>query len=203
MTFATCLDAHCARGLDDSIHKSLLPTAYTSSALAFANVLLLFLRDLSVTESSTDSTLKWLFSLLSLLAAMLWYDTLATVKGRLTLYHLVPCFAYIVYALHLPHHMYGMESSPLPTPMTGDLPGKSSKDSTLPLWLARALTLTTLRLWQFALAIFHDIIVNLICITCKNSLASMCRFVADCLNMIGSVASEQTYLTLRHPLRKS
>ena len=32
---------------------------------------------------------------------------------------------------------------------------------------------------------------NLICSTCKNSLASMCRFVADCLNMSGSVASSQ------------
>ena len=44
---------------------------------------------------------------------------------------------------------------------------------------------------QSALAIFHDIIVNLFCITCKNSLASMCRLVADCLNIIGSVASGQ------------
>ena len=25
LTFATCLDAHCARGLDDSVYKSLLP----------------------------------------------------------------------------------------------------------------------------------------------------------------------------------
>ena len=46
-------------------------------------------------------------------------------------------------------------------------------------------------LWHFALAILHDILVNLICITCKNSLASMCRVVADCLNMIGSAASGQ------------
>ena len=122
---------------------------------------------------------------------MLWYDTLATVKGRLTLYHFVTGFAYIIYALHLPPHMYGMESSPLPTPMTGDPAGKSSRDSTLPLWLVWALTLTTLRLWHVALAILHDMSVNLIFSTCTNSLASMCRFVADCLNMIGSVAPSQ------------
>ena len=119
LTFATCMDAHCALGLDDSIHKSPLPIACTSFTLAFAIGLTLLLSDLSVTESSTDSTLNWLFSSLALLAATLWYDTLATVKGRLILYYLVPCFAYIVYALHLPPHMYGMESSPLPTPMTG------------------------------------------------------------------------------------
>ena len=63
LTFATCLDVHCALGLDDSIHKSPLPIACTSSTLAFAIVLLLLLSDLSVTESSTDSTLNWLFSL--------------------------------------------------------------------------------------------------------------------------------------------
>ena len=73
---------------------------------------------------SADSTLDWLFSLLALLAAMLWHDALATAKGRQTLYHFVAGFAYIIYALHLPPHMYGMESSPLPTPMTGDLTGK-------------------------------------------------------------------------------
>ena len=184
LTFATCLDAHCGLGLDDSVRESLLPTGCTTFSLAVAIVLLL-LRDLSVTEGSTDSTLKWLFSLLPLLAAMLWYDTLATVKGRLTLYHLVPCFAYIVYALHLPPHMYRMESSPLPTPMTGDLAGKSSRDSTLPLWLVRALTLTTLRLWHFALAVLHDIIVNLICITCKTYLALMSCLLAACREQIG------------------
>ena len=122
LTFATCMDAHCALGLDDSIHKSPLPIACTSPTLAFAIVLLLLLSDLSVTESSTDSTLMWLFSLLPLLAATLWYDTLATMKGRLTLYHLGLCFACVVYALHLPLHMYGMESSPLPTPRIGDVP---------------------------------------------------------------------------------
>ena len=185
LTFATCMDAHCALGLDDSIQKSPLPIACTSSTLAFAIGLTLLLSDLSVTESSTDSTLNWLSSSLALLAAMLWHDALAIVKGRLTLYHLVPCFAYIVYALHLPPHMYGMESSPLPTPMTGDLDGKSSRDSTLPLWLVLALTWLTLRLWHFALAIFHDIIVNLICVTCKNSLASMSCLLATCREQIG------------------
>ena len=245
MTFATCLDVHCALGLDDSIHKSPLPIACTSPTLAFATVLLL-LSDLSVTESSTDSTLIWLFSALVLLAAMLWRDALATVKGRLTLYHLVPCFAYIVYALHLPPHMYGVESSPLPTPMAGDLEGKSSRDSTLPLWLVWVLTWLTLRLWnfalarvkgillslysslrwsaspqdsdestgapctfvrsifgtsgsgrdprnpplpsllwQFALAFFHDIFVNLMCLICKNSLASMSCLLATCREQIG------------------
>ena len=196
LTFATCLDAHCARGVDDSIHKSLSPIACASSILAFAIVLLLLLSDLSVTESSTDSTLKWLSSLLPFLAAMLWYDTLATVKGRLTLYHLVPCFAYIVYALHLPPHMYGMESSPLPTPMTGDLDGKSSRDSTLPLWLVWALTWLTLRLWNFALAILHDITVNLICITSKNSLASMSCLLAACRERIGMVAIRRQLTSL-------
>ena len=103
LTFATCMDAHCALGLDDSIHKSPLPIACTSSTLAFAIVLTLLLSDLSVTESSTDSTLNWLFSSLALLAATLWYDTLATVKGRLTLYHLGPCFAYMSSMLYTCH----------------------------------------------------------------------------------------------------
>ena len=188
---ATCLDAHGALGLDDFVYNSPLPTACTSSTLAFAIALLVSLHDLSVTESSTDSTLHWLCSLLTLLAAMLWHDALATVKGRQTLYHFVTGFAYVVYALHLPPHMYGMENSPLPTPLTGDLARKSSRDSTLPLWLVWALTLLTLRLWHFALAILHDILVTCLCITRKDSLASMCLFVADCLNMIGSVASGQ------------
>ena len=180
---ATCLDAHGARGLDDFVHNNPLPAACTT--LAYAIVLLVSLYDLSVTESSTDSTLHWLFSLLALLAAMLWHDALATVKGRQTLYHFVIVFAYIVYALHLPPHMYGMESSPLPTPMTGDLAGKSSRDSTLPLWLVWALTLLTSRLWHFALAILHDIIVNLMRITFKNSLASMSCLLAACREQIG------------------
>ena len=184
---ATCLDAHGALGLDDFVYNSPLPTACTSSTLAFAIALLVSLHDLSVTESSTDSTLIWLFSSLALLAAMLWHDALATVKGRLTLYHFVTGFAYVVYALHLPPHMYGMERSPLPTPLTGDLARKSSKDSTLPLWLVGALTLLTLRLWHFALAILHDITVNLICITCKNSLASMSCLLAACREQIGMI----------------
>ena len=58
LTFATCMDAHCALGLDDSIHKSPLPIACTSFTLAFAIGLTLLLSDLSVTESSTDSTLN-------------------------------------------------------------------------------------------------------------------------------------------------
>ena len=78
-----------------------------------------------------------------------------------------------------------MESSPLPTPMIGDLARKTSRDSTLPLWLVWALTLTNLRQWHFALAILHDIIVNLICITCKNSLASMSCLLATCREQIG------------------
>ena len=196
LTFATCMDAHCARGLDDSFLESPLPNACTSSTLAFAIVLSLLLSDLSVTESSTDSTLKWLFSLFPLLAATPWYDTLAKVKGRLTLYHLVPCFAHVVYALHLPLHMYGMESSPLPTPLTGDLDGKSSRDSTLPLWLVLTLTWLTLRLWHFALAIFQDIIVNLICVTCKNSLASMSCLLATCREQIGMMALCRQFTSL-------
>ena len=54
---ATCLEVHSALGLDDFVYNSPLPTACTSSTLAFAIVLLLLLSDLSVTESSTDSTL--------------------------------------------------------------------------------------------------------------------------------------------------
>ena len=83
LTLATCLGAHCALGLDDSVHKSLLPTVCTTFTLAFAIVLLLLLSDLSVTESSTDSTLIWLLSLLVSLAAVLWQDALARVKGIL------------------------------------------------------------------------------------------------------------------------
>ena len=82
---ATCLDAHGALGLGDFVYNSPLPTACTSSTLACAIALLVSLHDLSVTESSTDSTLIWLFSSLALLAAVLWHDALATVKGRLTL----------------------------------------------------------------------------------------------------------------------
>ena len=196
LTFATCMDAHCALGLDDSIHKSPLPIPCTSSTLAFTIGLTLLLSDLSVTESSTDSTLNWLFSSLASLAATLWYDTLATVKGRLILYYLVPCFAYIVYALHLPPHMYGMESSPLPTPRIGDLDRKSSRDSTLPLWLVWELAWLTLRLWHFALAIFHDVIVNLICVTCKNSLASTSCLLATCRERIGMMLRCRQFTSL-------
>ena len=196
MIVATCLDAHGACGLDDFVYNNPLPTACTSSTLAFAIALLVSLYDLSVTESSTDSTLNWLFSLLAVLAAMLWHDALAKVKGRQTLYHFVPGFAYIVYALHLPPHMCGAESSPLPTPMTGDLAGKSSRDSTLPLWLVWALTLLTLRLWHFALAILHDIIVNLIRITFKNYLASMSCLLAACREQTGMMALCRQFTSL-------
>ena len=47
------------------------PLSAQSSPLAYAIVLLFLLSDLSATESSTDSPLIWLFSLLALLAAML------------------------------------------------------------------------------------------------------------------------------------
>ena len=81
---ATCLDAHGALGLDDFVYNSPLPIACTSSTLAFAIALLVSLHDLSVTESSTDSTL---FRLL-LLAVMLWQDASAKVKGiLLSLYY--------------------------------------------------------------------------------------------------------------------
>ena len=36
LTFATCLDVHCARGLDDSVHESLLPTVCVTFILAVA-----------------------------------------------------------------------------------------------------------------------------------------------------------------------
>ena len=58
---ATCLDAHGARGLDDFVYNNLVPIVCNLSAtftLAFALVLLLLLRGLSI----TDSTLIWLFS---------------------------------------------------------------------------------------------------------------------------------------------
>ena len=42
-------------------------------------------------------------------------------------------------------------------------------------------------LWHFALAILHDITVNLICITCKNSLASMSCLLAACREQIGMI----------------
>ena len=84
LTFATCLDAHCARGFDDSVHKSLLHTVCATFTLAFAIVLLFLLSDLSVTESSTDSTLIWLLSLLALLAAMLWQRCLSNSEGHFT-----------------------------------------------------------------------------------------------------------------------
>ena len=69
--------------------------------------------------------------------------------------------------------------------MTGDLTGKSSRDSTLPLWLVWALTLLTSRLSRFALAIPHDIIVNRVRIAFKNSLASMSCLLAACREQIG------------------
>ena len=71
---ATCLDARGALGLDNFVYNSPLPIACASSTLAFAIALLVSLHDLSVTESSTDSTLIWLFSSLVLLAAILWQD---------------------------------------------------------------------------------------------------------------------------------
>ena len=78
--------------------------------------------------------------------------------------------------------------SPLPTPTTGDLAGKSSRDSALPLWPVRALTLLTLRLWHFAIAIFHDIIVISFAALAKKSLASMSCLLAACREQIGMMA---------------
>ena len=170
---ATCLDAHGALGLDDFVYNSPLPTACTSSTLAFAIALLVSLHDLSVTESSTDSTL---FRLL-LLAVMLWQDASARVKGIL----LSLCYSFRWSAspqdsdestgatCTFVRSIFGTSGS-----------GRDSRNPPLPSLL-----------WHFAIAIFHDIIVNLICVTCKNSVALMCHCVADCFNMIGSVLSGQ------------
>ena len=170
---ATCLDAHGALGLDDFVYNSPLPTACTSSTLAFAIALLVSLHDLSVTESSTDSTL---FRLL-LLAVMLWQDALAKVKGiLLSLYHSFRWSA----SPQDSDESTGATCTFVRSVSGTSGSGRDSRNPPLPSLL-----------WHFALAILHDIIVNLIRITFKNSLASMCRFVADSLNMSGSVASSQ------------
>ena len=175
VTFATCLDAHCARGLDDSVHKNPLRTVCTTSTLAFATVLLFLRRDLSVTESSTDSTLVWLLCLLALLAAMLRHDALARVKG-------------ILLSLYC-----SFEWSAAPQDFVESVCATctfvksifanlgSGRDSRNPL-------LPSSLLWHFALAILHDIFINLICIACKNSLASMSCLLATCHEKVGKNA---------------
>ena len=64
------------------------------------------------------------------------------------------------------------------------------------MWLVWVLTWLTLRLWHFALAIFHDIIVKLICIVCKNSLASMSCLLATCREQIGMMARCRQFTSL-------
>ena len=43
-------------------------------------------------------------------------------------------------------------------------------------------------LWHFAIAILDDIFVSLICIACKNDLASMSCLLASCREAIGTIA---------------
>ena len=69
------------------LHSRRSSTHMHSFTLASAFASLVSLHDLSVTKSSTDSTFIWLFSLLALLAAMLWQDALATVKGILVSFY--------------------------------------------------------------------------------------------------------------------
>ena len=153
LTFDTCLDAHCAHGFDDSVHKSILNTVSTIFTLASAIVQLFLLSDLSVTESSTDSTLIWLFSLVAVLAAMLWHDALARVKGILL---------YLYNSVHRSASTQDFVKSIRATctlvrsifRTSGS--GRDSRNPPLPATP-----------WHFALAIIHDIFVNLICITCN------------------------------------
>ena len=164
---ATCLDVHSALGLDDFVYNSPLPIACTSSTLAFAIVLLLLLSDLNVTESSTDSTLIWLFSLV----VMLWQDASARVKGiLLSLYYSFRWSA---------SPQDSDESTGATCTFVRSIFGTSGsgRDSRTP-------PLPSL-LWRFSIAIFDDSIVNLICITCKNFLASTSCLLAACREQIG------------------
>ena len=173
LTFATCLDVHCARGLHVSVHERLLATVCTTFTLAVAIALLLLLSDLSVTESSTDSTLIWLFSSVALLATMLGHDALAEVKGILL--HLYNSFhrsaapqdlvKSIRATCTFVRSIFGTSGS-----------GRDSRNPPLPS-----------SLWHFALAFLHDIFVNLICVTCNNSLASMSRLLATRFEELGMI----------------
>ena len=164
---ATCMDAHSALGLDDFVDNSPLPTACTSSTLAFAIALLVSLHDLSVTESPMDSTLFRLF----LLAVMLWQDASARVKGiLLSLYYSFRWSA----SPQDSDESTGATCTFVRSIFGTSGSGRDSRNPPLPS-----------SLWHFAIAIFHDIIVNLICITCKNSLASMSCLSAACREQIG------------------
>ena len=168
LAFVTCSCVRHAWFSDDFTHDSPLRTCIHFTLLS-AFALLVSLHD----ESSMDSTL---FRLV-LLAVMLWQDASARVKGiLLSLYYSFRWSA-------SPHD--SDESTSATCTFVRSIfgtsgSGRDSRNPPLPS-----------SLWHFAIAIFHDIIVNLIRITFKNSLASMCHCVADCFNMIGSVLSGQ------------
>ena len=131
------------------------------------------LSDLSVTESSTDSTLIWLFSSLALLAAMLGRDALAKVKGILL--HLRNSFhrsaapqdfvRSIRATCAFVSSIFGTSGS-----------GRDSRNPPLPS-----------SLWRFALTFLYDILINFTCITCKNSLASMSCLLAARFEELGMI----------------
>ena len=135
LAFATCSSVWHAWSSDDFTHDSpLLTRIHFTLASAFAP--LVSLHDLSVTESSTDSTLFWLF----LLAAMLWQDALDRVKGiLLSLYYFCPQDSDESSATcTCVRSIFGTSGS-----------GRHSRNPPLPS-----------SLWHFALAILHDIVVN-------------------------------------------
>ena len=169
LAFATCSSVWHAWSSGEFTHDSALLTfIYFTLASAFA--FLVSLHDLSVTESSTDSTPFWLF----LLAAMLWQDALARVKGILLSFY---------YSFRWSTSPQDSEESKGATctfvrsifRTSGS--GQDSRNPPLPS-----------SLWHFALAILHGIIVTLICITCKNFLASMFCLLATCREQIGMMA---------------
>ena len=167
LAFVTCSCVWHAWFSDDFTHDNPLRTCIHFYTLVSACALLVSLHDLGVAESSKDSTL---FRLL-LLAVMLWQHASARVKGILLSLH---------YSCRWSASPQDSDESTGATctfvrsifGTSGS--GRDSRNPPLPSLL-----------WHFALAIFHDIIVNLICITCKNSLASMSCLLAACREQIG------------------
>ena len=149
---------------DDFTHDSPLRTCIHFTLLS-AFALLVSLHD----ESSMDSTL---FRLV-LLAVMLWQDASARVKGiLLSLYYSFRWSA----SPQDSDESTGATCTFVRSIFGTSGSGRDSRNPPLPSLL-----------WHFALAIFHDIIVNLICITCKNSLASMSCLLAACREQIGMI----------------
>ena len=170
----TCLSATSVHRSDDSTHESPLPLLATCTHSTFSiDVSLLTSTCILSIDTCLGATCVLEFdgstsecplSLLTTCAHSTFSTVACLLFGILSILIVATCLD-AHGALGLDDFVY---NSPLPT---------ASTSSTL----------------AFAIAIFHDIIVNLICITCKNSLASMSCLLAACREQIGMMVLRRQF----------